>query len=112
VWEIDLRFLNLKQFKEVNSMVFQVLDPSSEAAVASQVAALRLGSLQGKTIGFISNGKEGTRGYFAHLEQLLRDECGVHEVVHRVKSNYSAPADAYIIEEARQWDAAVSGIGD
>ena len=93
-------------------MVFQVLDPTSEVDVVAQRAAPRLASLVGKTVGFISNGKEGTRGYFAHLEQLLRDECGVREVVQRVKSNYSAPAKACIIAEARHWDAVVTGIGD
>ena len=30
-------------------------------------------TLAGKTIGFISNGKEGTKGFFAHLERILRD---------------------------------------
>ena len=93
-------------------MSFQVLDPTSEVELAVQQLAPRLGSLAGKTIGFISNGKEGTRGYFAHLERLLRDECGVGNVIQRVKSNYSAPAEALIVEEARNWDAVVTGIGD
>jgi len=93
-------------------MIFHVLDPSSEVEVLAQQPAPRLESLVGKKVGFISNGKEGTRGYFAHLEQLLREECGVSDVVQCVKSNYSAPADAYIIEEARHWDAVISGIGD
>ena len=56
--------------------------------------APRPSSLKGKTVGFISNGKEGTKGYFAHLERMLREELGVADVVWRTKSNYSAPADA------------------
>jgi hypothetical protein len=68
--------------------------------------------LKGKTIGFISNGKEGTKGFFGHLEPLLRAEFGVAGVVFRTKSNYSAPADAHISAEIKHWDAVVSGIGD
>ena len=50
--------------------------------------------MQGKTVGIITNAKEGTKGYFTHLERMLREELGVADVVWRTKSNYSAPADA------------------
>lgn len=93
-------------------MKIRVLDPTSEAEVAATTLAPRLGDLTGKTVGIISNGKEGTRGFFRHLDDLMRSELGVADVVHRVKSNYSAPADAAIMAEAADWDAAVSGIGD
>ncbi len=69
-------------------------------------------SLAGKTVGFISNGKEGTKGFFTHLDRMLREELGVAEVVLRVKSNYSAPADQYIVDEIARWHAVVTGIGD
>ena len=74
--------------------------------------APRVASLAGKTVGFISNGKEGTTGFFAHLERMLREELGVAEVIRRVKSNYSAPADPDIVDELRRWHAVVTGIGD
>ena len=61
--------------------------------------AARPSSLKGKTVGFISNGKEGTKGYFAQLERMLREELGVADVILRTKSNYSAPADAHIVDE-------------
>ena len=93
-------------------MTFQVLDPSSESNAALGNPAPRLTSLQGKTIGFISNGKEGTKGFFSHLDQMLREELGVAEIVVRTKSNYSAPADAHIADEIPQWDAVVAGLGD
>ena len=93
-------------------MSFRVLDPTSEAEAAETALAPRLTSLAGKTVGFISNGKEGTRGFFRHLEDMLRTEFGVANVVHRVKSNYSAPADAAIMADAASWDAAVTGLGD
>lgn len=93
-------------------MNFRVLDPTSEAEAAEMALAPRIGDLVGRTVGVISNGKEGTRGFFRHLDEMLRSEFGVAEVVHRIKSNYSAPADAAIMAEAATWDAAVTGLGD
>ena len=93
-------------------MTFRVLDPTTEKAPPAGKLAPRLDTLEGKTIGFISNGKEGTKGYFRHLEQLLREEHGVADVVMRIKSNYSAPADAHIIDEIGSWHVVVTGIGD
>ena len=74
--------------------------------------APRLDSLAGKTVGFISNGKEGTEGFFSHLDRLLRERLQVANVVWRTKSNYSAPAESNIVEEAASWDLAITGIGD
>ena len=93
-------------------MVIRVLDPTNEVAPPLGQLAPRLVDLAGRTIGIISNGKEGTKGFFSHLDQMLRQECGVASVVTRVKSNYSAPADTWIIEEIKGWDAVISGIGD
>lgn len=93
-------------------MNFRVLDPTAEKAPPSGQAAPRLGSLEGKTVGFISNGKEGTKAFFGHLDKMLREEFGVANVVFRTKSNYSAPADKHIVDEIKNWDAVVSGIGD
>jgi hypothetical protein len=93
-------------------MVFHVLDPTNESAPPLGQLAPRPGSLRGKTVGFISNGKEGTKGFFAHLDRMLRAEFGVTDVVFRTKSNYSAPADGYIVGEIANWDMVVTGIGD
>jgi hypothetical protein len=93
-------------------MTLRVLDPTNEATAAVARQAERLASLEGKTVGFISTGKEGTTGYFAHLERLLRAELGVAEVVWRTKSNYSAPADAHIVAEITNWHAVFAGVGD
>jgi hypothetical protein len=76
------------------------------------VLAPRLATLAGKRVGFISNGKEGTKGFFGHLDRMLRADWGVADVIWRTKSNYSAPADAAIAAEIAGWDAAISGIGD
>jgi hypothetical protein len=93
-------------------MTIRVLDPTAGEAAATGRLAPRLPTLKGKTVGFISNGKEGTKGFFAHLDRLLREEHGVAKVVSRTKTNYSAPADKHIADEIGQWDAVISGIGD
>ncbi len=93
-------------------MSMTVLDPSFEEAAAPFALPERPRSLAGGTVGFISNGKQGTKGFFAHLERLLRDEWGVADVVYRTKKNYSAPAETELINEAAGWAATFAGIGD
>ena len=92
--------------------MIQVLDPTNETVPPLGQPAPRPASLSGKTVGFISNGKEGTKRFFAHLDRMLREEFGLAEVVLRVKSNYSAPADRDIVDEIARWHAVVTGIGD
>jgi hypothetical protein len=93
-------------------MTFRVLDPTHERKLSGAHPAQRPASLQGKTVGFISNGKEGTKGFFIQLERMVREELGVAHVVWRTKSNYSAPAEANIVDEIRRWQAVVTGVGD
>ncbi len=93
-------------------MAIRVLNPTSESMVVALEPAPRLQSLKGKTVGLISNGKEGTAGFFAHVDRLLRERYQVAEVILRTKSNYSAPAENEIIEDAKSWDLAITGLGD
>ena len=93
-------------------MSYQVLNPTNETSPEQIVIAPRLASLKGTRVGIISNGKEGTKRFFTHLEHMLYEELEVKEVVVRQKSNYSAPAEAELLLEAGNWDVAVTGIGD
>jgi hypothetical protein len=104
--------LNVTYNERRPAMDLEVLDPTNEIIPPVGQPAPRLGTLAGKTVGFISNGKEGTKGFFAHLERMLRAEFGVADVVIRVKANFSAPAEPPIAAAITQWDAVVSGIGD
>jgi hypothetical protein len=92
--------------------VITVLDPSYEEAASAFELPARPATLAGTTVGIISNGKAGTRPFFDHLEQLLRDEWGVADVIRRTKSNYSAPAEAALIDEAAGWAVLFAGVGD
>ncbi|MDD9906999.1 MAG: hypothetical protein OXT06_25775 [Rhodospirillaceae bacterium] len=90
----------------------EILDPTHEADAGGFALASRLSALQGATVGIISNGKKNTIPFFDAFESELKETYGVAEVVRRTKSNYSAPADAHLVEEAQGWDAVVAGIGD
>ena len=93
-------------------MIIRVLDPTNERTSARFEPAVRPVSLEGKIVGFISNGKEGTKGYFAHVERLLRQEFRVANVEWRTKTNFSAPAAPHIIDDIKRWQAVVTGVGD
>lgn len=95
-------------------MTFEVLNPSYDDGAASAEFALasRLPTLDGMTVGIVSNGKQGTGRFFDALSAELTANHGVAEVVREVKSNYSAPADADILDRAKEWNALISGIGD
>lgn len=93
-------------------MTFDVLDPTNEKSAGETRLAPRLSSLDGKTIGIVTNEKEGTKGYFRHLDRLLRSELGVKDVVWCPKTNYSAPAGPEVLSQMKRWDAVVTGVGD
>jgi hypothetical protein len=90
----------------------RILDPTNEMKSAGVQLAPRLRSLAGMTVGIVTNAKEGTKGYFGHLDRLLRQEMGVADVIWREKSNYSAPCDAHIVQEMTNWHAVFAGVGD
>ena len=93
-------------------MTMEILDPTHEGVSPDFAPASRLQSLHGATIGVISNGKKGSKPFFDAFEKEFVENYGVATVVRRTKSNYSAPADAEIIEEAKRWHALVAGVGD
>jgi len=90
----------------------EFLDPSHEGEAHDFVAAPRLQSLQGANVAFISNGKEGTRNFFTALQQQLKEQQGVASVIALTKGNYSAPAEAEIMQQAANADVIITGVGD
>jgi hypothetical protein len=94
-------------------MSIEVLDPTHGDGADPFEPAPRLDSLAGATIGIISNGKQGTRRFFDALAAELIDTYGAADVVRVTKSNYSAPAEAEIVDRAKEeWNALVAGVGD
>lgn len=93
-------------------MSIEVLDPTYGEDAAAFALAPRGADLADLTIGIVSNGKQNTVPFFDAFEAELRDRFGVGDVVRVTKSNYSAPADVEIMDDAKQWHALVAGIGD
>lgn len=92
--------------------LIDVLDPTYEEQAASLVAAPRLDTLAGATIGVISNGKQGTGRFFDAVRDHLIHAYDAADVEIVVKPNYSAPAGDNIFDAARHWQAVIAGIGD
>ena len=93
-------------------MPIEVLDPTYNDEANEFSAVPRRASLTGLTIGIISNGKQNTEPFFDAMERELRAHHHVAEVVRVVKGNYSAPAAAGIMDQAKRWHALVAGVGD
>ncbi len=90
----------------------QVLDPSWEGSVAPLVAAPRPAAFDGLDVALLSNGKAGVASLFDHLETLVRDRWGVSEVERATKGNYSAPAEAALVQRLARRRLLITGVGD
>ena len=88
-------------------MSIEFLDPTHEESSGEFLAAARLETMLGTTVGIISNNKKGTLPFFDAFEKELFETYGVSKVVRRIKSNYSAPADPHIVEKMAEWDAVI-----
>ena len=93
-------------------MTIEVLNPTHEANPTEFRLAERLPSLDGATVGVISNGKEGTKPFFDALESILIEDHGVAQVIRMTKRNYSAPAEPELMAKAADCDALIAGVGD
>ena len=93
-------------------MSIEFLNPTHEESSRDYIIAPKLSSLNGATVGIISNGKKGTYPFFEAFEKNLVTDFGVNKIIRKIKTNYSAPADDDIIEEIPKWDAVITGLGD
>ena len=93
-------------------MTLRVLDPRqfAEGEPASMAPPPR--SLEGAVVGLLDNAKIGTRGFYDHLEAILRTRYGVREVIRRRKPESSRPVPDAILGELSAADAIVYGVGD
>jgi hypothetical protein len=94
------------------AMPIEFLDPTHEQGGAAFTAAPRLASLGGATVAIVSNGKKNTKPFFDGLEAELKETFKVADVVRITKSNYSAPVEEALLEDAEKWQALISGVGD
>ena len=94
-------------------MGFTVFDPTDGPVAKAFAPAVRPASLAGKVIGILDNGKAKSDLLLHEIEDLLRSEAGVANVVMvRKPSAYRPAPDEQLDDLAQRADAVIAGIGD
>jgi hypothetical protein len=93
-------------------MTLRVLDPRLEADGEALRLAPPLASLNGALIGMIDNAKIGTERFFDFVEEILRKDYKVREVIRRRKPDSSRPVPPQMLAELSGADAMLAAIGD
>lgn len=93
-------------------MTLRVLDPRLSADGEALRLAPPLASLNGALVGMIDNAKIGTQRYFDFIEEILKKDYGVREVIRRRKPDSSRPVPPQMLAELSGADAMLAAIGD
>ena len=90
-----------------------LLDPTDTVERSQKDFAPRLDSLSGTTIGLLDISKSKGSFFLDRVEEVLREEYGVKEVVRRMKPTVTRPAPEPIRVELReQCDAVIEALSD
>jgi hypothetical protein len=89
----------------------ELLDPTAAPRVQELPLAPRRGSLAGKKIGFLANGKANAELLLDDIGQLLRARLGSLTVV-RGDKGAAEPAPENVMERLRACDAVITAIAD
>jgi hypothetical protein len=90
----------------------QVLDPTPERPAEVSSRASGLADLVGARIGLLDNSKVRVDRFCDFVEEILRAEYGVTDVVRRRKRNASAPVPDEIMGDLLACDGVISAVGD
>lgn len=93
-------------------MTIEVLDPTAERTIEALKSAPPVTGLEGKTIGLLDNSKYNVQRFCDHVEDILRKDYRVTDVVRERKPNASAPASDEIMAHLARCDAVISAVGD
>ena len=93
-------------------MSMRVLDPTAEDIGLQATGTARLTSLAGRTIGLLDNGKIRVYELLNAMEEMLRTQHGVAQVLRFKKPDASRPALAALVADMKQCDAIISAVGD
>ena len=90
-----------------------LLDPTDQMEQEPQAFAPRLESLSGKTVGLLDISKSKGASFLDRVEEVLRADYGVSEVVRRMKPTVARPApDDLRAELVAQCDAIIEALSD
>ena len=93
-------------------MTLRVLDPRQSAHGEALRMAPPLARLDGAVVGMIDNAKIGTERLFDFIEDILRKQYRIREVIRRRKPDASRPVPNPMLMELSGADAILSAIGD
>ena len=90
-----------------------LLDPTDKVERSQRDFAPRLDSLAGTTIGLLDISKAKGAFFLDHVEEVLREEYGVKEVLRRMKPTVTRPAPEPLRVELRErCDAVIEALSD
>jgi hypothetical protein len=93
-------------------MSITVLNPTAESDTETLRLARPVESLDGALVGILDNSKVNADRILQLVEQILREQYGVRELIWRRKHDFSRPAPAQMLAELSACDAIITGIGD
>ncbi|MDP6565182.1 MAG: hypothetical protein QF578_10170 [Alphaproteobacteria bacterium] len=94
-------------------MSITYLEPVQEADVRPAGMAPRLASLEGITLGLLSNGKANAARLLAMIAEELGQQFAIKAVVEDSKMAAGSNADAALLDDlATRTDAVITGNGD
>jgi hypothetical protein len=90
-----------------------LLDPTDKVERQKTTFAPRLDTLAGKTIGLLDISKSKGAFFLDRVEEMLRQQYGVKEVLRRMKPTVTRPAPVALKEELREkCDAVIEALSD
>lgn len=89
------------------------LDPTDKVERMQKVFAPRLDTLEGKTIGLLDISKSKGAFFLDRVEEILRQQYGVKDVLRRMKPTVTRPAPQPIKTELQaKCDAVIEALSD
>jgi len=90
-----------------------LLDPTDKVEREKKAFAPRLDTLAGKTIGLLDISKSKGAFFLDRVEEMLRQQYGVKDVLRRMKPTVTRPAPVALKEELREkCDAVIEALSD
>ncbi len=98
----------------MNKSAERILDPTGDGGLAADTTlAPRLGSLRGKTLGLLDNGKPNGSVLLTEIGSYLRERYGLRDVLIYTKSYFGTPVQQTQVEKIlAECNFAVAAIGD
>jgi hypothetical protein len=93
-------------------MSIRVLDPTFEDAAATATGPRRLASLAGRTVGLLDNGKIRVHELLNYVEEMLRSQHGVAQVLRVKKPDASRPTPPEVMADLQRCEVVISAVGD